>query len=150
MAYKVESPYKEIEIEAGERKIVLEADLSIEAITDFGARCERVMAEMNALKPQIAAAQNELDIKKMNALNAKAQMAVENACAAIVGQGGVQGYKETCFPGRKQVLKPMLSLIQVLEAVVKESGVKYRKEQELAAHYLSEAISAQTQPDPAA
>ena len=150
MAYEIESPYVKIEVESAGRKAVLDADLYNVAETDFGARCKRIMEDMDRLRPEIEEARKALDLERMDALNSRAQAAVEGACASIVGDDGVRSFKEGCFPGRKQVLKPMLSLIEVLEAVVKGEGDARRKQEELAAHYLSEANSAQTEPDPAA
>ena len=132
MAYEIESPYVKIEVESAGRKAVLDADLSIEAVTEFGARCKRIMEDMDRLRPEIEEARKALDLERMDALNSRAQAAVEGACASIVGDDGVRSFNE------------------VLESVVKGEGDARRKQEELAAHYLSEANSAQTEPDPAA
>ena len=148
MAYVIESPYERIEIEAEDRSTVLEADLSVEAVTDFGARLKKVMASMKALDPLVQKAASEGRVRKMAKLNARAQAAVEDACASILGDDGVRKFKTDLFPGRKQALKPMLGLLRVLEEAVRGAGETYRSQGEKAAHYLSEVRVAQTDTDP--
>lgn len=148
MAYKIENPYELIEVEVGDRRAVLEADLSVSAVTDFGVRLKKTMAAMKVHEPLVQKAAREGNVKKMAKLNAQAQASVEDACAAIVGECGVREFKEACFPGRRQALRPVLGLLRVLDEAVKGAGERYRQQGEKAAHYLSEVRVAQADPDP--